>query len=67
MPRVAGKAGHGRCRMLTAPAACPCSFNGCKKAVDEFREKRGIPGQLMFQTVPDNGDGKFEAAWWLKE
>lgn len=44
-----------------------CSFNGCKKAIDEFRASRGIAGELTRQAAPDFGQSKFEAVWWIKQ
>ncbi|GAB4822025.1 hypothetical protein N2152v2_009071 [Parachlorella kessleri] len=48
------------------------SFNGCRKAVDEFRAKRGITGPLHWQHISDTGFDRpanssgWEAVWWMK-
>ncbi|KAL4443342.1 hypothetical protein ABPG75_011079 [Micractinium tetrahymenae] len=48
------------------------SFTGCRRAVDEFRQRRGITGPLMLQGMPDQlfneppAAAKWEAAWWVK-
>eukprot|EP01113_Clastostelium_recurvatum_P010313 TRINITY_DN1509_c0_g1_i1.p1 TRINITY_DN1509_c0_g1~~TRINITY_DN1509_c0_g1_i1.p1 ORF type:complete len:313 (+),score=86.83 TRINITY_DN1509_c0_g1_i1:54-941(+) len=41
------------------------TFNGCKKAIDEFREKNGVNSTLYTQYFPE-GRG-YEAVWWFVE
>ena len=44
------------------------SFTGCRRAIDEFRAKRGITAPLHYQGLPDWGlsGGPYEAVWWIK-
>lgn len=49
------------------------SFNGCKKAIDEFRSIRNITAPLMYQYLPEQGwsntgfSSHWEAVWWIKQ
>lgn len=49
------------------------AFTGCQRAVDEFRQQRGITSPLNIQPVPDllfdapAERTRWEAAWWIKE
>ena len=46
------------------------AFDGCKRAVDEFRSLNGISSPLVDQYLPENyerGEWKaIEAVWWVK-
>ena len=44
-------------------------FNGCKNAVNEFREENGITDPLHFQNMPEAMNfhaPMIEAVWWRK-
>lgn len=68
-----------RCTLLDASLASSgrpfftSSFTGCRRAVDEFRQERGITAPLMWQAIADSGfskdstENKWEAAWWIKD
>lgn len=55
------------------------SFSGCLRAINEFRERRGISSPIRYQYLPEtlyNGAGVdalghsgyfWEAVWWMKE
>lgn len=46
------------------------SFQGCKKAVDEYRMRFNIASPLNFQYIPEQNTfdefSKIEAVWWIK-
>jgi hypothetical protein len=40
------------------------SFMGCRNAIEEFREKRGIVAEM--HAIMENGSQLFEGIWWQK-
>ncbi|KAJ3028128.1 UNVERIFIED_CONTAM: hypothetical protein HDU68_002386 [Siphonaria sp. JEL0065] len=42
------------------------SFNGCKKAIDQFREENNITAPLFTQYLPDR-EYVYESIYWIKE
>lgn len=44
------------------------SFDGCKRAIDEFRTKRGVtdPMSIVIENTNAELNPMYEAVWWKK-